>query len=82
MGGGLGATSLSFSNHSRIFMKYYLALILFLNIIIYSQVDNNGNPIFYSITVSEDTLENFSLSSNYYTITNNINNPESSVCCK
>jgi hypothetical protein len=60
-------------------MKYLLTLILFLNIAIYPQVDNNGNPIFYSITVSEDTLANFSLSSNYYTISNNINNPESSV---
>lgn len=60
-------------------MKYLFTLILFLNIVSYAQVDSNGNPIFYSITVSEDTLKNFSLSSNYYTITNNINNPESSV---
>jgi hypothetical protein len=60
-------------------MKYLLTLFLFLNIIVCSQVDKNGNPIFYSIPISEDTLGNFLLSSNYYTISNNINNPESSV---
>ena len=60
-------------------MKILLTLLVVFKITIFSQVDEKGNPVFYSIPVSEDTLENCLLSSNYYTITNNINNPNSSV---
>ena len=44
-----------------------------------AQTDKNGNPVFNSITISEEKFEKYSLSSNYYTLTNNIENPSSSV---
>lgn len=43
------------------------------------QVDKHGNPVFNSIELSEDDLGDFELSSNYYTIDNNISNKKSSV---
>lgn len=60
-------------------MKFFSVLILFFNICIYSQVDDNGNPIFNSIPIDEISFDDYTLSSNYYTITNNVDNPNSSV---
>lgn len=45
----------------------------------YSQTDNNGNPVFNSITLREDTIKDFQLLSNYYTLKNNIDNKNTSV---
>ena len=44
----------------------------------FSQTDNNGNPVFNSISLSEDTIKDFSLLVNYYTLKNNIENKNSS----
>lgn len=60
-------------------MKILLAVFLSLNVVIYSQIDKNGNPVFNSVPITIDTVNNFILSSYYYTITNNIDNPNSSV---
>ena len=45
----------------------------------YSQTDSNGNPVFNSVTVAEERFSDFSVSSNYYTLSNNIDNENSSV---
>jgi hypothetical protein len=60
-------------------MKYFILLFLCLSSVSFSQVDNNGNPIFNSIAFAEDTLSTCILHSNYYTISNNIDNQNSSV---
>ncbi len=41
--------------------------------------DRHGNPIFITIPLQEDSLENYILTPSYYTISNNIDNPNSSV---
>lgn len=41
--------------------------------------DKHGNPVFNSVVISIDAIDNFELTSNYYTIDNNISNKESSV---
>ncbi|MGL1935346.1 MAG: hypothetical protein OCD01_10005 [Fibrobacterales bacterium] len=41
--------------------------------------DSNGNPIFNSISFNVENFEGYSISQNYYTILNNIHNPNSSV---
>ena len=46
---------------------------------VYAQTDRNGNPIFNSVTVAEERFSDFSVSSNYYTLSNNIDNENSSV---
>lgn len=46
---------------------------------VFSQVDQNGNPVFNSVTTKEETIGNFQLLSNYYTLKNNIDNKGSSV---
>ncbi len=46
---------------------------------VFSQTDNDVNPVFNSITLKEDTLSNYHLLSNYYTLSNNIDNKNSSV---
>jgi hypothetical protein len=43
-----------------------------------NQLDKYGNPIFNSITIDENEYEGFGVSANYYTISNNIENPNSS----
>ncbi len=58
--------------------KYFIFLLLFSSLI-KAQIDNKGNPIFYSAPIGEDTLNNYFLSASYYTITDNIANPNSSV---
>ena len=45
----------------------------------FSQTDDNGNPIFNSVTTKEETIKDFQLSSNYYTLKTNIENKNSSV---
>ena len=45
----------------------------------FCQTDKNGNPIFNSVTVTEETIKDFQLSSNYYTLKTNIENKKSSV---
>ena len=44
-----------------------------------AQTDNNGNPVFNSISTGERSVEKFLLFSNYYTLKNNIDNNLSSV---
>jgi hypothetical protein len=56
-----------------------LMIVLFVFNLHWAQVDKYSNPIFNSISLSEDDLGDFELSSNYYTINNNIANRESSV---
>jgi hypothetical protein len=46
---------------------------------VFSQTDAHGNPVFNSVTLREDTIENFHLLSNYYTLKNNIDNKNSAV---
>ena len=46
---------------------------------VYSQTDKNRNPIFNSVSTSEQEFDNFNLTSNYYTLENNIENKNSSV---
>ncbi len=62
-------------------MKLIIAFILclFLTNSLQSQVDENGNPVFNSTLISDETIDNFELSSFYYTIDNNISNKKSSV---
>ncbi len=43
------------------------------------QTDNQGNPVFISELISEEKFDGFELTSNYYTIKDNISNKESSV---
>lgn len=45
----------------------------------FSQTDDNGNPVFNSVTTKEETIKDFQLSSNYYTLKTNIENKNSSV---
>ena len=47
-----------------------------------AQTDKNGNPIFNSVTTEETSFADFNLSSNYYTLKNNIENKNSSVFIK
>ncbi len=45
----------------------------------FGQTDRHGNPVFNSELISEDKLDEFELTSSYYTIDNNISNKGSSV---
>lgn len=44
-----------------------------------AQTDNNGNPVFNSVSTNEKSIDNFLLISNYYTLRNNIENKQSSA---
>ena len=55
----------------------FLMILLLLNL--FSQTDKNGNPVFNSITLSEEKMTDYQLNTNYYTIDNNVNNKNSSV---
>jgi len=44
-----------------------------------AQTDNNGNPVFNSVSTSEESVKDFQFISNYYTLKNNIENKTSSV---
>jgi hypothetical protein len=61
--------------YKQITMKKILTvLLLFVATQTFSQTDHNGNPVFNSVTTSEDTLKDFQFISNYYTLKNNIDN--------
>jgi hypothetical protein len=61
-------------------MKKVLTLILlFIALRGISQTDQNGNPVFNSVIISEDTVNDYQLLSNYYTLKNNIGNKSTSV---
>jgi hypothetical protein len=60
-------------------IKYLLALFLFTSLQLFSQIDKHGNPIFNSIATGEETIGDFQLLSNYYTLKNNLENKGSSV---
>jgi hypothetical protein len=59
--------------------KIILLLTISISLQLFSQTDKNGNPIFNSVTVSEEKINDYQLNSNYYTLANNINNKNSSV---
>lgn len=59
--------------------KVYKFLMILLSLNLFSQTDRNGNPVFNSVTISEEKLNNYQLNTNYYTIDNNVNNKNSSV---
>lgn len=63
----------------------YISTIIFLAILFSDSIissdglDENGNPIFNSINLEEKEYDEYGISANYYTILNNIENPNSSV---
>lgn len=59
--------------------KIFTFLLLIITSQVLSQTDHNGNPVFNSISTNEETIEDFQLISNYYTLINNIENKNSSV---
>ncbi|MBW7676427.1 hypothetical protein [Chryseobacterium chendengshani] len=59
--------------------KYLSIFTVFIYLNLFSQTDRNGNPVFNSITISEEKEKDYQLKTNYYTIENNINNKNSSV---
>jgi hypothetical protein len=60
-------------------MKQTLTFILFITTQCFCQTDNNGNPVFNSVTTNEETIKDFQFLSNYYTLKNNIENKGSAV---
>ena len=60
--------------------KLVIVILFFISIsTVFSQSDKNGNPIFNSVQTGESVKDNFLLISNYYTLSNNIENKKSSV---
>jgi hypothetical protein len=59
--------------------KFITVFLLFAASYAFSQTDNNGNPVFNSVTTHEELIQDFHLSFNYYTLKNNIDNKGSSV---
>ena len=59
--------------------KILLLAFLFIYTLSYSQTDQNGNPVFNSISTGEERVKDFQFISNYYTLDNNITNRGSSV---
>lgn len=59
--------------------KTLTLLLLLISTTGFSQTDRNGNPVFNSVSTAEETIKNFQLLSNYYTLQNNIENKGSSV---
>lgn len=45
----------------------------------FAQTDQNGNPVFNSVSTKERSFDGFTLISNYYTLKHNIENKKSSV---
>jgi hypothetical protein len=62
-------------------MKQFLTLVLFTLSTghFFAQTDKNGNPVFNSVSTTEKQIGDCLLSSNYYTLKNNIDNKHSSV---
>lgn len=61
---------------------YGIIIALFASLVVEdvcAQTDRNGNPIFNSVTIEEESFADFNLSSNYYTLRNNIEDKNSSV---
>lgn len=56
-----------------------IILTIFSIVQVFAQTDNNGNPVFNSVSTNEKAIDNFVLISNYYTLSNNIENKQSSV---
>jgi hypothetical protein len=54
-------------------------LFLLLATQVFSQTDQNGNPVFNSVSTNEEKVKDFQFLSNYYTLKNNIENKSSSV---
>ena len=59
--------------------KTLAILLLFIATHSFCQTDPQGNPVFNSVSTGEDTIGDFRLLSNYYTLKNNIENKGSSV---
>jgi hypothetical protein len=59
--------------------KILTLLLLFIATQSFPQTDRNGNPVFNSVSINEETIKNFQLISSYYTLQNNIANKGSSV---
>lgn len=59
--------------------KFLTFFFLLIAIQVYSQTDNNGNPVFNSIPINEEKIKDFRFLSNYYTLKNNIENKGSAV---
>lgn len=60
--------------------KALITITLLLHVLItFPQTNSHGNPVFNSITLWQEPIENYELSLNYYTLSNNINNKTSSV---
>lgn len=55
------------------------ALLLFSATYSFCQTDTQGNPVFNSVSIGEDTIGDLKLLANYYTLKNNIDNKRSSV---
>ena len=60
-------------------MKISILAVIILNTAILAQIDTIPTPVFNSVSLSIDTLDNFILFSNYYTISDNIDNTGSSA---
>lgn len=57
-----------------------LILLFFSSIsLTFSQTDRNGNPVFNSVPLYEESMDGYKLAVNYYTLKNNIENRNSSV---
>lgn len=68
------------SNYNKTMKKIATIILTFLIFgQLFSQTDNNGNPVFNSILTNEKEIDNFMLITNYYTLKNNIDNKHSSV---
>lgn len=59
--------------------KIFIIAFLTFSFHLFSQTDKNGNPVFNSITLVEEKIDDYQLNSNYYTLANNIMNKNSSV---
>jgi hypothetical protein len=59
--------------------KIILITFLLLSFHLFSQTDRHGNPVFNSVTLAEEKVDDYQLNSNYYTLANNIANKNSSV---
>ena len=60
-------------------MKLPFYIILMFPLVLTAQSDQKGNPVFNSVEIKDDTLQDYLLVNSYYTIKNNIDNPLSSV---
>src|SRR5690554_3950166 len=61
----------------RKILAFILTILTFGNV--FGQTDDNGNPVFNSVSTNEKLVEDFLFISNYYTLKNNIENKLSSV---